>query len=87
MRRQWICSTVRWMVKQNPDRYVDTRRLHWQNLLHGAAMRQGDPDWLQFVNTVFDIAMFGHEDGIYDKAYEEFFGEKRPPRVTGFPPM
>lgn len=77
-------STVRWMVKQNPARYVDTG-LHWQNQLYGAAMRQGDPDWLQFVNTVFQIAMFGSNSALYDAAFREYFGEAPPPRRTGFP--
>lgn len=77
-------STVRWMVRQNPDRYVDTG-LHWQNQLYGAALRQGDPDWLQFVNTVFNIAMFGNNSAVYDAAFQEYFGETPPPRKTGFP--
>jgi polar amino acid transport system substrate-binding protein len=77
-------STVRWMVKQNPDRYVDAG-LHWQNQLYGAGMRQGDPDWLQFVNTVFDIAMFGSNSKMYDAYFQEYFGEPPPPRRTGFP--
>ncbi len=77
-------STVRWMVKQNPDRYVDTG-LHWQNQLYGAAMRQGDPDWLHFVNTVFEIAMFGNNSKEYDAAFQTYFGETPPPRKTGFP--
>jgi polar amino acid transport system substrate-binding protein len=77
-------STVRWMVKQNPDRYVDTG-LHWQNQLYGAAMRQGDPDWLQFVNTVFDITMFGSNSAVYDAYFQQYFGETLPPRKTGFP--
>ena len=77
-------STVRWMVKQNPDRYIDTG-LHWQNQLYGAAMRQGDPDWLQFVNTVFEIAMFGSESSTYDAAFQQYFGEIPPPRKIGFP--
>jgi polar amino acid transport system substrate-binding protein len=77
-------STVRWMVKQSPDRYIDTG-LHWQNQLYGAAMRQGDPDWLQFVNTVFDVAMFGSNSVTYDAAFQQYFGETPPPRKTGFP--
>lgn len=77
-------STVRWMVRQNPDRYIDTG-LHWQNQLYGAALRQGDPDWLQFVNTVFNIAMFGNNSAVYDAAFQEYFGETPPPRKTGFP--
>ena len=82
-------STVKWLVKRNPDVYANPVEgdIPGQAQLYGAAVRQGDLDWLQFVNTCFDVAMYGHEDGIYDKAYEEFFGEKRPPRVTGFPPM
>jgi polar amino acid transport system substrate-binding protein len=82
-------STVKWLVKRNPDIYANPVEgdIPGQAQLYGAAVRQGDPDWLLFVNTCFDVAMYGHEDGIYDKAYEEFFGEKRPLRVTGFPPM
>ena len=77
-------STVRWMVKQNPDRYVDTG-LHWKNQLYGAAMRQGDPEWLQFVDTVFEIAMFGSNSPLYDAAFQTYFGETPAPRRTGFP--
>ena len=82
-------STVKWLVKRNPDVYANPVEgdIPGQAQLYGAAMRQGDLDWLQFVNTCFDVAMYGTRTAIYDKAYEEFFGEKRPPRVTGFPPM
>ena len=47
-------------------------------MLYGAAMRQGDPDWLGWVNTCFTVAMFGHQNEIYDPAIEEFFGVKPP---------
>jgi polar amino acid transport system substrate-binding protein len=77
-------STVRWMVRQNPSRYADSGK-HWQNQLYGAAVRQGDPDWLQFVNTVFNVAMFGNDSETYDAAFEKFFGERPPPRKPGFP--
>lgn len=77
-------STVRWMVQRDPNRYADAGK-HWQNQLYGAAVRQGDPDWLQFVNTVFDVAMFGNESQTYDAAFERFFGERPPPRKPGFP--
>jgi polar amino acid transport system substrate-binding protein len=82
-------STVKWLVKRNPDVYANPVEgdMPGQAQLYGAAMRQADPDWLKWVNTCFDVAMYGHEDTIYDAAYEEFFGEKRPPRQTGFPPM
>lgn len=77
-------STVRWMVKQAPNRYADSGK-HWQHQLYSAALRQGDPDWLQYVNTVFDVAMFGNDTDEYDKPFEEFFGETPPPRHPGFP--
>ncbi len=77
-------STVRWMVRQDPNRYADAG-LHWQNQLYGAALRQGDPDWLQFVDTTFNVAMFGSETASYDAAFQEYFGETPPPRKTGFP--
>jgi polar amino acid transport system substrate-binding protein len=82
-------STVKWLVKRNPGIYSNPveNDLPGQAQLYGAAMRQGDPDWLGWVNTCFDVAMYGHEDQIYDAAYEEFFGEKRAERMTGFPPL
>jgi polar amino acid transport system substrate-binding protein len=77
-------STVRWMVRQDPTRYADAG-LHWENQLYGAAMRQGDPDWARFVDTTFEIAMFGSDSDVYDAAFKEYFGETPPPRKTGFP--
>ncbi|HUZ65098.1 MAG TPA: transporter substrate-binding domain-containing protein [Acetobacteraceae bacterium] len=79
-------SNVRWLVKQAPNRYADAGKA-WVKQLYGAAVRQGDPDWLLFVNTVFDVAMFSSLDGhhIYDSAFLEFFGEKTPPLKAGFP--
>lgn len=77
-------STVRWLVKQAPDRYADSGK-HWQHQLYSAAMRQGDLDWLHYVNTVFNVAMFGNDTDLYDKPFEEYFGETPPPRNPGFP--
>ncbi|MEO9191722.1 MAG: transporter substrate-binding domain-containing protein [Acetobacteraceae bacterium] len=77
-------STVRWMVKQDPNKYADSGK-HWQHQLYGAAMRQGDLDWLQFVDTVFEVAMFGNDTDAYDAAFEKFFGETPPQRKPGFP--
>ena len=77
-------STVRWMVARTPDRYADSGKA-WQNQLYGAGVRQGDLDWLTFVNTVFNVAMHGNDSGIYDKAFKEYFGVDLPARATGFP--
>jgi polar amino acid transport system substrate-binding protein len=77
-------STVRWMVARDPGKYGDAGKA-WSSQLYGAAMRQGDPDWLQFVNTVFSVAMYGHQTQIYDDAFKQFFGLEPPQRKPGFP--
>jgi polar amino acid transport system substrate-binding protein len=77
-------STVRWLVSRNPDRYFDSGK-QWNTMLYGAALKQGDLDWLTFVNAAFTIGMFGHETALYDKAFKEFFGLDAPTRVPGFP--
>jgi polar amino acid transport system substrate-binding protein len=56
-------------------------------MLYAAALRQGDLDWLHFVNTTFDVAMFGHQNALYDAAFADYFGEEIPQRKTGFPPI
>jgi polar amino acid transport system substrate-binding protein len=77
-------STVRWLVSRNPDRYADPGK-KWYSMLYGAALRQGDPDWLNFVNTTFNVAMYGHQNDLYDKAFKEYFGLDAPTRTPGFP--
>ena len=77
-------STVRWMVARTPDRYADSGK-SWQNQLYGAGVKQGDLDWLTFVNTCFNVAMHGNDSAVYDKAFKEYFGVDLPARQTGFP--
>ena len=77
-------STVRWLASRNPDRYFDAGK-QWYSMLYGAALKQGDLDWLHFVNTVFTIAMFGHQTQLYDAAFKDFFGLEPPTRTPGFP--
>ncbi len=79
-------STVKWLMKHNPGVYTDPGYAYGAQL-YSAAMRQGDPDWLQYVNTVFNVAMHGNEPEIYTAAFEEFFGEKPPVQKPGFPPI
>lgn len=79
-------SNMAWLVRNKPDQYIDAGK-HWQSQLYSAALRQGDPDWLNFVNTTFDVAMHGNDTAMYDKAFKEFFGVDLPPRVPGFPPI
>jgi polar amino acid transport system substrate-binding protein len=77
-------STAAWMVKKNPDKYIDAGK-HWKTLLYGAAVRPDDFEWLNYINTVFNVAMYGSDTAIYDKAFKEFFGVDVPPRSPGFP--
>lgn len=77
-------STVKWMAAKNPGRYADSGK-GWQSQLYGAGVRQGDLDWLTFVNTVFNVAMFGSDTEVFDKAFKEYFGADLPARVPGFP--
>jgi len=77
-------STVAWLMKKNPGRFVDAGHSFY-SILYGAAMRQGDPDWLHFVDTAFTVQMHGHITGIYDQALRDFFGMEPPVRKPGFP--
>jgi polar amino acid transport system substrate-binding protein len=79
-------STVRWLVKRNPNAYLDAGYSYYPQI-YSAAVRQGDPDWLNWVNTAFTVAMFATEGEIYDKALEDYFGLKPPVRKPGFPPI
>ena len=79
-------STVKWLVKKNPGDYTDPGYAY-EAQLYSAAVRQGDPDWLHWINTCFNVAMHGHQPEIYTTAFEEFFGEKPPVQKPGFPPF
>ena len=77
-------STVGWLVKRNPDQYLDSG-FHYDTQLYSAAMRQGDLDWLRWVDTCLNVNMHGHQTDLYDAAFNEFFGTAPPRRVPGFP--
>ena len=77
-------STVWWLSKLHPDKYADAGH-SWNAMLYGAGMRQGDPDWTRFVDTTFNVAMFGHQNDIYDAAVKDYFGLTPPQRKPGLP--
>lgn len=79
-------STVRWLVKRNPNAYLDAGYSYYPQI-YSAAVRQGDQDWLNWVNTAFTVAMFATEGELYDKGLEDYFGLKPPVRKPGFPPI
>lgn len=77
-------STVGWLVKRNADKYLDSG-FHYNTQLYSVAMKQGDLDWLHFVDTTLNVAMHGHQTDLYDKAFRDFFGTEPPKRTPGFP--
>ena len=79
-------STVRWLVKRNPNAYIDAGYSYYPQI-YSAAVRHGDQDWLNWVNTAFTVAMFATEGELYDKGLEDYFGLKPPVRKPGFPPI
>jgi polar amino acid transport system substrate-binding protein len=79
-------STVRWLAARNPDRYVDAGHAYYP-MLYGAAVTQGDPDWLKYVDTVFNVSMFGHLFQQYAEPFEKYFGQTPPTPTPGFPGM
>ncbi|HXF18756.1 MAG TPA: transporter substrate-binding domain-containing protein [Burkholderiales bacterium] len=77
-------STVRWLVRQNPDKYK-SGNYGWSPQTYAAAVRQGDPAWLNFVNTVLHESMTGVDFDAYASGFEKYFGVKLAPPPVGFP--
>jgi polar amino acid transport system substrate-binding protein len=77
-------STVRWLSRQSPDKYK-SGNYGWSPQTYAAAVRQGDPVWLNFVNTVLHECMTGVEFDAYAAGFEKFFGVKLAPPPVGFP--
>ena len=77
-------STVRWLVQQEPDKYK-AGNYGWSPQTYSAAVRPGDPIWLNFVNTVLREGMVGVEFDFYATAFKQFFGVELAPPPIGFP--
>jgi polar amino acid transport system substrate-binding protein len=78
-------STAKWVAKSNPDSYISADYSSGTSV-YSAAVRQGDFDWLKYVDTCFNVAMHGDDFPAYAAAYEQFFGEKPPAQHAGYPP-
>lgn len=77
-------SAARWQMAQFPGRYKDAG-YGWMPNSYAAATRQGDQDWLNYVNTVLHEAMRGVDFVSYAESFKKWFGEEiEPPRV-GYP--
>jgi len=77
-------SSLRWFMKQNPDRYKDAG-FGWEPQTYSCAVRLGDPDWLNFVNIALREALTGVEFETYKASFEKWFGETPPAPKIGFP--
>jgi polar amino acid transport system substrate-binding protein len=77
-------SSLRWYMKQNPDKYLDAG-YGWNPQNYSCAVKQGDADWLQFVNTAIEQALTGVDFDDYKKSYETWFGVTPPTPKIGFP--
>jgi polar amino acid transport system substrate-binding protein len=77
-------SNVRWLIKQEPDRYVDAGHT-WAPNSFACAVRKGDQIWLNFLNTTLHEMMSGFEFDYYAASFEKWFGIKLDPPSFGVP--
>lgn len=77
-------SSLQWFMKQNQGKYVDSG-YGWGPQTYSCAVKRGDQDFLNFVNTALHEALTGVEFGTYSKSFENWFGVKPPEPKIGFP--
>lgn len=77
-------SSIGWFMIQNPGRYADAG-YGWGPQTYACAVKRGDQDWLNFVNTALHEAMTGVEFDTYAKSFKTWFGKDLPPPQIGFP--
>ena len=77
-------SSIAWFVKQNAGKYIDSG-YGWNPQTYACAVKRGDQDWLNFVNTALHEAMTGVEFDSYAKSFNTWFGVKLAPPKIGFP--
>jgi len=77
-------STVRWLVVRFPDKYKDSG-FGWYPQTYAAAVRPGDPVWLNYLNTVLHEAMTGVEFASYKESFKKWFGIALKEPTVGFP--
>lgn len=77
-------SSVKWLIVQQPGKYLDAG-YGWSPQSYSCAVKRGDQQWLNFVNTVFHEAMTGVEFGTYAASFKKWFGVDLPVPQIGFP--
>ena len=77
-------SAVRWLIQQFPDRYKEPG-VGWMPNSYAAAVKPGDPIWLNWVNSVFKEALMGVDFATMQASYKKWFGlDIKSPNI-GFP--
>ena len=77
-------SSLRWFMVQNPDQYLDAGYA-WNPQTYSCAVKRGDQDFLNFVNTALHEAMTGDQFATYKASFEKWFGVSPPEPQIGFP--
>ena len=77
-------SSLKWFMLQNPDKYLDSG-YGWNPQTYACAVKRGEADWLNFVNTALHEAMTGVEFATYSASFQKWFGEAPPAPTIGFP--
>lgn len=77
-------SSLGWQIAQNPDKYRDLGYGSYAQS-YSCAVKRGDADWLQWVNTALHEAMTGVEFPTYRASFRKWFGANLPEPKVGFP--
>ncbi|MBK5355749.1 transporter substrate-binding domain-containing protein [Pseudomonas sp. TH41] len=77
-------SSVKYLMVQNPGRYRSPVYA-WSPQTYACAVKRGDQDWLNFVNTALHEAMTGVEFPTYAASFKQWFGVDLPTPAIGFP--
>ncbi|AWY39475.1 ABC transporter substrate-binding protein [Pseudomonas putida] len=77
-------SSVKYLMVQNPGRYRSPAYA-WSPQTYACAVKRGDQDWLNFVNTTLHEAMTGVEFPTYAASFKKWFGVELPSPAIGFP--
>ncbi|WP_433770792.1 transporter substrate-binding domain-containing protein [Pseudomonas putida] len=77
-------SSVKYLMVQNAGRYRSPAYA-WSPQTYACAVKRGDQDWLNFVNTTLHEAMTGVEFPTYAASFKKWFGVELPSPAIGFP--
>jgi polar amino acid transport system substrate-binding protein len=77
-------SSVQWLVVQQPGKYIDSG-YGWGPQSYSCAVKRGDQEWLNFVNTVLHEGMTGVDFPVYSASFKKWFGIDLPVPAIGFP--